>query len=65
MNAGIISAIIGKHEKEAVKMLNQFKCQWRVCMRDGSTVPDLTPDRNDKRYNLVLKDNHVERVFYG
>ena len=53
MNAGIISAIIGKHEKEAVKMLNQFKCQWRVCMRDGSTVPDLTPDRNDKRYNLV------------
>jgi hypothetical protein len=65
MNAAICSLICGKPEKDAIEELNRFKCSWRVIMRDGESVSDLTPDRNDKRYNLVIKDGRVARVLPG
>ncbi len=65
MNSSIVTLICGLPETQAVDHLNQFKCSWRIMMRDGETVQDLTPDRNDKRYNLVIKDGLVERVLFG
>lgn len=65
MNPGISNSIIGKFEKDAVEVLNQYNCIWRVIMRDGQAPPDLSEDRNDKRYNLVIKDQLVERVLPG
>lgn len=65
MNPAIINLIIGKTEDEAMEELDRFKCNWRILMRDGVTLPDLSPDRNDKRYNLVIKNGFVERVIAG
>ena len=65
MNSAIVQLIVGKREKPAIEILNNFKCNWRVIMRDGETVKDLAPDRDDRRYNVVIKDGRVERVLPG
>jgi hypothetical protein len=65
MNSSIHKLILGKSEQDAIAALNNFKCIWRVRMRDGQEVSGLAPDRNDKRYNLIIRDGKVERVLFG
>ena len=65
MNQAICNLITGKREKEAIQDLNTFKCQWRILMRDGEAPQNLTPDRNDQRYGLVIQDGVVVRVMPG
>ena len=65
MNPAIVTLIMNKPEARAIEHLNNFKCNWRIIMRDGESVKDLAPDRDDRRYNLVIKDGLVERVLPG
>lgn len=64
-NPSIVKVLIGKPEKEAGIILERFNKSWRVVFRDGVQVPNLTQDRDDNRYGLVLKNNLVERVLFG
>jgi len=65
MNHAIASLIRGKLEQDAIEDLKRFNCNWRVRMRDGEEVANLTPDHNDKRYNLIINDGIVVHVLAG
>jgi hypothetical protein len=65
MNPSIQRIITGKTEAEAQLMLEKFKCRWRVIMRDGKRVESVSQDRDDNRYNLIIRNGLVERVLPG
>jgi len=65
MNPSIAKLLIGKNEQDAALILQRFGKSWRVIFRDGNPVPNLTPDRNDNRYGLVLKEAIITRVIFG
>lgn len=65
INPSIQRLLMGKKEQEAIAILKNFKCSFRIMMRDGASPGDATNDRNDDRYNLVIKDGLVERVLAG
>jgi len=65
VNSSIHKLLLGKTEAEAIVILNQFKCSWRVKFRDNVMVTNLSADRNDHRYNLCLEDGVVVRVLPG
>jgi hypothetical protein len=65
INASIHKLLLGKTETEAVNILNQFKCSWRVKFRDGVMLSNLSADRNDNRYNLCLEEGKVVNVLPG
>jgi len=65
INSSIQRVLLGKTEKEAASLLQKFNCRWRVFSRDGVQVPNLSSDRDDNRYNLVLKNNVVENIIAG
>lgn len=65
INAAIHKLLLGKTETEAMNILNQYKCSWRVKFRDGVIMGDLSLDRNDNRYNLCLEEGKVCRVLPG
>jgi hypothetical protein len=64
INPSIQRLLLGKREQEAIDILRKFKCSYRIMMRDGSNV-GVAHDRNDDRYNLVIKDGLVERILAG
>lgn len=65
INPSIVRLVLNKHETEVEDLLNKFKVRWRIRFRDGVEVDNLSNDRDDNRYNLIIKDNHVERVIGG
>jgi len=65
INASIAKLLYGKTEEEAIKLLKQFNRTWRVVIRDEEPVPNLSPDRDDNRYSLVINAKRVERVTFG
>lgn len=65
MNPSIVKLLNGKHENDAIRILQEYKKTWRIHSRDGQILPIKTDDRNDKRYNLVIYNNKVWRVFAG
>jgi len=64
INSSIHKLILGKKEREAVLILQSFKCTFRTIMRDGAAV-ETADNRNDDRYNLVIKSGVVEAVIAG
>lgn len=65
MNPTIIKLITGKKEAEAVLLLKQFNKAWRILLREGQCPAELGPERNDKRYGLIIANGVVERVLSG
>ena len=65
MNPSIQRIIIGKTEAEAIAILSQFGCNWRIAFRNKEQEQNLTKDRDDRRYNLVMQNGKVQRVFAG
>ena len=65
MNPSIAKLLMGKTEQEAANLLLQYKKSWRVIFRDGNQVTNLTPDRDDNRYGLVVTDGKISRVLFG
>lgn len=64
INPSIVKLLVGKHENSAIQILQEYKKPWRIYSRDGKMV-DLTNDRNDSRYNLIIYNNKVWRVIDG
>lgn len=65
MNPAICNAILGQLESQAIQTLNNFKCNWRIINRDGEAPENLSPDRDDKRYGLVISNGRIVRVMPG
>lgn len=65
INPAISKILFNKTEKEAGELLDQYKCPWRVKFRDGVIVTNLSADRDDRRYNLILENGKVVRVVAG
>ena len=65
MNPSISRMILGKTEAEAIAILNLYDCIWRVTIRDGRNNNSLPNDRDDRRYNLIIRAGKVERVVPG
>jgi len=65
INPSIVRLLLNKSEQDAAVLLAKFKCKWRVMCRDGKNEKDLSNDRDDNRYNLVLSSGKVERVLPG
>jgi len=63
-NSSIHMLLLNKSEDEAVEILTNFKCIWRVRTRDGNDSGEAS-DRNDKRYNLIIADGKVKQVIFG
>lgn len=64
INSSIHKLILGKKEREAISILQSFKCAFRIIMRNGAVV-ETSNNRNDDRYNLVISGGVVESVIAG
>jgi hypothetical protein len=65
MNPSIGKMILGKPEEEAVAILIQYDCIWRIVCRDGKNNRELPNDRDDRRYSIFIRAGKVERVVAG
>lgn len=65
INPAIHKLLLNKTEAEAGSILDQYNCIWRVKFRDGVMVKNLSADRDDRRYNLVIENGKVTRVLAG
>ncbi len=64
LNSSIHKLVLGKKEREAISILQSFKCAFRIIMRDGAVI-ETADNRDDSRYNLVINAGVVEAVIPG
>jgi len=65
INPSIARLLLEKSEQDAAVILNKFNCKWRVTHREGINIEGLAADRDDNRYNLLIRDGKIERVLPG
>ena len=65
INPSIVRLLLEKSEQNAAILLKKFDCKWRVSWRDGKNVDGLAADRDDNRYNLIIRSGKIERVLPG
>jgi len=65
INPSIARILLEKSEQEAAALLENFDCKWRISHRDGVGLNNISADRDDNRYNLIICDGKIKRVLPG
>jgi|APGre2960657404_1045060.scaffolds.fasta_scaffold58556_2 hypothetical protein len=59
------SNLVGMHELDARKHIEEMNYIWRVVSRDGKDLIDNPGTSNFKRVNLVIEDGIIFQAYLG